>query len=139
MDIERESKKESERMAPSSISDDGDLRTRTRFLVRATISVAAGNDQKVNPLMQGRLQAVLTWIDPEQYFFVIEGGKRCIYLVVSVKGTHEVPKIAEALWVGLNAEVEFLPAINQADFEKARTAVEEVVSSFLTAPTPVTE
>lgn len=127
-------------MVRSDASGDGDLRRgRTRFLVRATISVAAGNDQKLNPQLQGRLEEVLDSIDPEEYFFVIEGGRRCIYLVVSVSGTHEIPKIAEALWLGLDAAVEFLPAITQADFEEAKAGVDEVVSSFATSPTPVVE
>ena len=110
---------------------------RTRFLVRATISVAAGNEQKTNPALAGRLQRAMEWVDADDFWFVIEHGKRCIYFVLTVAGTHEVPKIAEALWLGLDAEVEFLPAISQSDFERGRAAVDEVVASFL-SPVPVT-
>jgi hypothetical protein len=117
---------------------DGDAKLgRTRFLVRATISVAAGNEQKTNPALAGRLQRALRWVDADDYYFVIENGKRCIYFMLTVAGTHEVPKIAEALWLGLDAEVEFLPAISQADFERGRAAVDEVVASFL-SPVPAT-
>ncbi|HEY7281974.1 MAG TPA: hypothetical protein VID47_10295 [Actinomycetota bacterium] len=110
---------------------------RTRFLVRATISVAAGNEQKTNPELAGRLQRAMAWVDADDFYFVIEHGKRCIYFLLTVAGTHELPRIAEALWLGLDAEVEFLPAISQSDFERGRAAVDEVVASF--APSvPVT-
>ncbi|HXJ63215.1 MAG TPA: hypothetical protein VNN79_05630 [Actinomycetota bacterium] len=111
---------------------DGDAKLgRMRFLVRATISVAIGNEQKTNPALAGRLQRALQWVDADDYYFVIEHGKRCIYFFLTVAGSHEVPKIAEALWLGLDAEVEFLPAISQSDFERGRAAVDEVVASFL--------
>ena len=119
-------------------SVDGDAKLgRTRFLVRATISVAAGNEQKTNPALAGRLQKALRWVDADDYYFVIEHGKRCIYFFLTVAGTHELPRIAEALWIGLDAEVEFLPAISQADFERGKAAADEVVASF-TESVPVT-
>jgi hypothetical protein len=79
----------------------------------------------------------MAWVDADDFYFVIEHGKRCIYFLLTVAGTHELPRIAEALWLGLDAEVEFLPAISQSDFERGRAAVDEVVASF--APSvPVT-
>ena len=97
---------------PNSLGTmDGDAKMgRTRFLVRATISVATGNEQKTNPALAGRLQRAMQWVDADDYYFVIEHGKRCIYFFLTVAGTHELPRIAEALWIGLDAEVEFLPA-----------------------------
>ena len=53
-----------------------------------------------------------------------------VYAVVNFEGTHEIPRIAEPLWLALKANVEFIPAMAQDDFAKAAPLIEQAAKKY---------
>jgi hypothetical protein len=102
-----------------------------RFLVRATIPVETGNDMiRSGPEMDALLQKVLGEVRPEAVYFCAENGHRTLYLVVDMTDASELPRIAEPFWLSLSCDVEFIPAMTQADFAKAATHIASAASKF---------
>lgn len=101
-----------------------------RFLVKATLPVEAGNKLVRDPEFGQRIQEILGDIRPEAVYFAAEGGQRTVYIVVSFAETHELPRIAEPLWLALQADVEFIPAMAQEDFEQAAPYIEAAAKKY---------
>ena len=96
-----------------------------RFLVRSTLTNAAGNQLCTDKEMGAKMEAILSEVRPETVHFGIENGQRTIYCIVNVDGSHELPRIAEPFWLGLKASVEFIPVMNQDEFKKDSTFIEK--------------
>jgi hypothetical protein len=101
-----------------------------RFLVKATIPVEAGNDLVRDPSFGDRLQQVLADIGPEAAYFTAQDGQRTIYLIVNMDGAHELPRVAEPLWLALEADVDCVPVMDQADFGKAADFIQQAAKKY---------
>lgn len=100
-----------------------------RFLVRATVSLEAGNAQLRRPGFGEKLMRTLASLNAEATYFAVENGARVIYLIVTVLGSDEIPRIAEPLWVVCEATVDFIPLITLEDMEKAGPHIEALARS----------
>jgi hypothetical protein len=78
---------------------------------------AAIKDGSFNTIME----ATMARVQPEAAYFTADGGCRTGYLFFDMKDSSDMPPIAESLFMGLDAKVEFLPAMN-ADEVKAGIA-----------------
>lgn len=117
-------------MTSSTSADiDGATAPLGRFLVRASLPVAVGAEQHFNPVYKGRLGDVIKRINPDDCWFIMDGGP-CIHMIVSIRDMADLPVIAETLWLGLSAEVEIIPALTIRDIEKARPLVQETIEAF---------
>ena len=101
----------------------------TRFIVRATIPVDAGNDM-VRGDMGALLQKVMGDLKAEATYFAVESGQRTVYAIVSVENSAEITRIAEPLWLALSADVELIPCMSQDDFGAAMTTIADVASRY---------
>jgi hypothetical protein len=101
-----------------------------RFLVKATIPVEAGNDLLRDPNFGTRLQQILGDIGPEAAYFTAQDGQRTIYLIVNMEGAHELPRVAEPLWLALEADVDRVPVMDQADMVKATPSIEQAAKTY---------
>lgn len=101
-----------------------------RFLMKATLPVKAGNALVRDPEFGQRIQEILGDIRPDAVYFAIANGQRTVYFVVNVAETHELPRVAEPLWLALHADVEFIPAMAQEDFEQAAPYIEGAVKKY---------
>lgn len=101
-----------------------------RFLLRATIPVEVGNDMVHDPDMGKKMDQIMGDIKPEAAYFCLEGGRRTVYMVVSVEESHQLPAICEPLWNAWEADVELIPAMTQEDFAKAAPAIEQVIKNY---------
>lgn len=101
-----------------------------RFLVRATIPNEAGNDMLRDPEFGKRMEAVMAALKPEAAYFLAENGQRTMYLVLSMTDSSQLAHIGETLWLGLEADVEAMPVMNQDDFAKAMATIGETVRKF---------
>ncbi len=101
-----------------------------RFLVKATMPVEAGNAFVRDPNFEKLTEEILAEVKPEAVYFALEGGQRTLYFVVNVGETHQIPGIAEPLWLSLKASVEFIPALDQAEFARAVPAIQRAASKF---------
>ena len=101
-----------------------------RFLVKATIPVEAGNALVQDPRFGKRLEEIIQDLKPETVYFAIEGGQRTMYFIVNVADVSQTPAIAEPLWLLLQANVEFIPVMNQADMAKAAPAIARAAQKY---------
>jgi hypothetical protein len=73
------------------------------------------------------METILSEVRPETVYFGVENGQRTLFCVVNVEHSHELPRIAEPFWLGVQANVDFIPVMNQEEFKKAATHVESAV------------
>ena len=101
-----------------------------RFLTRVTLPNEAGNALCRDKEMNRKMETVMSDVHPESVYFGIENGQRTLYCVVNVEGSHELPRISEPFMLGLKANVEFIPVMNQEDFKKAATHIEAAARRY---------
>jgi len=65
---------------------------------------------------------------PEAAYFFEAGGDRVAAFVVDMQTPDQIPVLAEPLFIGMGAKVEFHPAMNFDDLKKA---ISEVKNSGL--------
>ena len=99
------------------------------YIVRATIPVMAGNEL-VKGNMDEVFNKVMGDVRPEAAYFAIENGQRTLYLIVNVEAAEETTRIAEPLWLSLEADVEFIPVMTQEDFGKAAPIIADIASRY---------
>jgi hypothetical protein len=99
------------------------------YLVTAKIPVTAGN-KMVKGDMEALLNKVMGDVRPEQTFFSVQQGQRAVIFLVDVKEASELPRIAEALWLSVEADVEFLSVVMADEFAKAGPAIAQVVAHY---------
>jgi len=90
-----------------------------RFLLHIRIPTEAGNKMMQDPDGIRKLEEYMNMVKPEAAYFVEDCGDRTFYFVVDVASADMIPKIAEPLFQGYNAKVEFHPAMVLADLKKA--------------------
>jgi hypothetical protein len=69
--------------------------------------------------MQKVVEAVLAATRPEAAYFLAQDGKRGGIIFFDLKEPSDIPRIAEILFKGANADVEFTPVMNPDDLKKA--------------------
>jgi len=98
-----------------------------RTMLKVTIPVEAGNAAIKNGTLPQIIGGVLDRVKAETAYFCATDGMRSGYIVFDLKSPADIPSIAEPLFLGLNANVEFLPVMDVADMkagvEKALAAV----------------
>jgi hypothetical protein len=98
-----------------------------RTMMKVTIPVEAGNAAIKNGTLAKIVGGVLEQVKAEAAYFCATGGLRSGYIVFDLKSPADIPSIAEPLFLGLNASVEFLPVMDVADMQagvaKAMAAV----------------
>jgi len=100
------------------------------FLVKATIPIEAGNALVRDPEFSKRTKDILSDIKPEAVYFALDNGQRTLYLFVELSDSSRIPAIAEPLWLGLKANVEFIPAMSEKEFSKAAPHIERATKKY---------
>lgn len=102
-----------------------------KFLVKATIPVETGNQLVSRPEeFFGLVQKILADVQPEAFYFALADGQRNNYLIVDVKDGSELPRVAEPFWQAMNAHVEAIPVMDQADIERSMSVIQEIVPKY---------
>jgi hypothetical protein len=95
-----------------------------RMLVRAVFPVESSNAAVKDGTMERTMATMFDRLKPEAAYFFTQDGKRSGFFVFDMKDPSEMPGIAEPLFFGMNASVEFCPVMNaddlRAGLEKAR-------------------
>ena len=101
-----------------------------RCLVKFAIPVEVGNDL----LRAGRLgeviASVVEAIGPEAVYFTAEAGSRGGTMVVQIDDAADIPKIAEPLFLALEADVEIHPCMTPEDFARAGASLADSAEKF---------
>ena len=88
-----------------------------RMMIRVSIPSEAGN----KAVKDGTIGKILgQWTEenrPEAAYFTADQGQRTAFFFVDLKDVSQIPSLAEPFFIGLNAKVEFLPAMNAQDLK----------------------
>jgi len=98
-------------------------------MVKATIPIAAGN-KLVKGNMEATFNKVMADVRPEQTYFGVENGQRTIYMVVELKDPADMTRVAEPLWLALEADVETVPVMTADEFAKAGPGMGAIISKY---------
>jgi hypothetical protein len=93
-----------------------------RMMLKITFPTEVGNGLIKDGSFSKIMQATMTKIKPEASYFVAENGCRCAMLFFDMQDVSDIPAIAEPLFMGLDARIEILPAMNVDDLKKGLAA-----------------
>lgn len=88
-----------------------------RMMLKVSIPNEAGN----KAVKDGTIGKIIgQWSEqhkPEASYFVAQNGERCAYFFFDAKDATDIPSIAEPFFMGLNARIEAVPAMNPQDLK----------------------
>ncbi len=96
-----------------------------RTLLRVTVEdVTTANKAIVDGSLPRLIQSTMERLKPEAAYFHTVNGSRACFMVFDLKDPSEIPAIAEPLFQGLNAKVEFIPVMNAEELQKGLQAAQ---------------
>ncbi len=101
-----------------------------RFMITFRIPPEVGNAAMKDGSFMSAFQSVLDDLQPEAAYFVTIEGARGGYLVVNMDDASQIPAIAEPLFLGLGATVEFHPVFTPDDMPKVTDSIEQAVQKY---------
>ena len=102
-----------------------------RMLLRAIIPNEPANTMVRNGTLQSTLQKILADLKPEAAYFVAsDSGERCAVIILDMKESSELPKVAEPWFLSFNAHVTVRPTMNAQDLAAAGPGFERAIKEF---------
>lgn len=86
-----------------------------RTILKVVMPVDAGNKAINDGSLPATVQALIETYKPEASYFYAENGKRTMLFVFDKKDPTQISEIAEPLFMGLNADVQFYLVMNAGD------------------------
>jgi hypothetical protein len=86
-------------------------------MMRVTIPVDHGNKAIKDGSLPKIIQSLLQDLRPEAAYFTTLDGLRSGFIVFDLKDSNDLPRIAEPLFQGFNATVQFVPVMNADDLK----------------------
>ena len=90
-----------------------------RTMLRWTVPAEKGNAMVADGSMGTVIEALMAKARPEAAYFMAHDGKRSGMIFFDLKEPADIPRLAEILFQGANADVEFIPVMNADDLQKA--------------------
>ena len=88
-----------------------------RMMLRVTIPVEQGNKAIKDGTLAKTFQSFMEEHKPEAAYFFAHRGKRSGLFFFDMKDTTDIPRIAEPMFIHLNAAIEATPAMNADDLK----------------------
>jgi len=92
-----------------------------RMMLKVVIPAGAGNRAVRDGTLPRTIKETMDRLDPEASYFFAEDGKRTALFFFDLQDASQVPIIVEPLFMGMDAAVTIVPAMNAADLEKGLT------------------
>jgi hypothetical protein len=89
-----------------------------RFLILAKIPTEDGNKMVQDPNFLKKLESYINKIKAEAAYFFVADGNRVASFIVDVESADQIPILAEPLFSGMGAHVEFHPLMSFDDLKK---------------------
>jgi hypothetical protein len=90
-----------------------------RMMLRWTVPVDKGNEMVKDGSMGTVIESIMEMTQPEAAYFLPEGGERGGIVFFDMKEPADIARVAETLFQGGDASVEFVPVMNADDLKKA--------------------
>ena len=100
-----------------------------RFLVKVTLPVEAGNAAAKKDGFAA-IRSILEEQKPEAAYFIAEGGKRTVILILNMEKESDLPQIAEPWFLAFNADIEATPAMVPEDLAEAGPHIAAAVEKY---------
>lgn len=100
------------------------------FLAKIAIPAEAGNKFISNKNFNEKMDELISGLKPEAAYFCAMDGQRTILALINVDSSADIPRLAEPFWLSMNANVDFIPAMTQAEFGKAMPGIKQSVEKF---------
>jgi hypothetical protein len=94
-----------------------------RTLMIAQLPVEAGNAAIKRGALPEIVRKTLETAQAEASYFTTIDGKRTMIVVFDLKVASDMPRIAEPLFMGVNASVQFAPCMNAEDLKTGLAAI----------------
>jgi hypothetical protein len=88
-----------------------------RMLMKAQIPTQDGNRAIKDGTLPEIIRKTLEALQAEAAYFTTMDGQRTMLVVFDMKTSADMPRIAEPLFAGLNAAVDFTPCMNGEDLK----------------------
>ena len=89
-----------------------------RFLISAKIPTEAGNQMVQDPNFLRKLEKYINKVKAEATYFFEADGNRVASFIVDIQSADQIPVLAEPLFSGMGAHVEFHPVMSLDDLKK---------------------
>lgn len=89
-----------------------------RFLISAKIPTEAGNKMVQDPNFLRKLEEYINKVKAEATYFFEADGNRVADFIVDIHSADQIPVLAEPLFSGMDAQVEFHPVMSLDDLKK---------------------
>jgi hypothetical protein len=90
-----------------------------RFVMQLSFPLEKFNKAVLDGSIGEKMARILDEIKPEAAYFCADDGKRGGFLIIDMKDTAEMPKLAEPWFLSFDANVKFLPAMTPSDLQKS--------------------
>ena len=94
-----------------------------RMMLRWTVPIDKGNAMVDDGSIETVTETLMERVKPEAAYFLAEGGERSGMVFFDMKDSAEIPAIAEILFQGAHAAVEFVPVMNAEDLKKGLSSM----------------
>jgi hypothetical protein len=89
-----------------------------RFLIHARIPTEDGNKMVQDPNFLKKIETYINKVKAEATYFFEANGNRVAVFIVDIQSADQIPLLAEPLFSGMGAHVEFHPVMSLDDLEK---------------------
>ena len=94
-----------------------------RMLMKVQVPTEAGNRTIKNGSLPEIIRKTLESLHAEAAYFTSMDGQRTMIAVFDMRGPSDIPRIAEPLFMGLNASIEFMPCMNAEDLKTGLSTI----------------
>jgi hypothetical protein len=101
-----------------------------RFLIHARIPTEDGNKMIQDPNFLRKLETYINKVKSEATYFYETNGNRVAAFIVDVHSADQIPILAEPLFSGMGAHVEFHPVMSLDDLKKGIPQAVREINSY---------
>src|SRR5437660_11040835 len=88
-----------------------------RVMIKFALPVEASNTAIRTGKLEKVMHQIVEDLKPEAAYFFPTGGERGGFFIVEMQDSSQIADMAERFFLGLNAKVEFVLVMSEADFE----------------------
>jgi hypothetical protein len=89
-----------------------------RFLISEKIPTESGNKMVQDPNFVKKLEEYINKVKAEASYFFEAEGNRVAAFIIDIQSADQIPVLAEPLFSGMGAHVEFHPVMSLDDLKK---------------------
>jgi hypothetical protein len=93
-----------------------------RVMLKCQLDCEAANLAISDGSINAVFEKVFDACRPEATYFLTERGQRTVYAVFDLTSPDQIPILAEPLYQGLGATVDFMPVMNQSELARGLQA-----------------